>query len=266
MKTPLFFIFLLLCCCSIAAQEIKVSGKVIDESQYPVNNVLVVDLFNDNKVQTNANGEFTIVTNPNSTLRFVVKFLKRKDVALKTINITQDIIIVMEPEPIAIDPVEIGFKPSLNLKKDAKALEESKKLVALKNDLNLYMKSPMTTVVPKSTVPSNFSGLDFRTGTLDLKGVATALAGLLRKAKGNTPTKANYAEKEAFKKRMIETINLDFIKIYGLDDYDVELFLSVADDSLQLSKKYRNNYNKNAVESELKSFLQEYLKKTKIKK
>ena len=263
MKELLFLVFSV-AFCGLTFAQTTVSGRVTDESNFPVNNVIVVDLSTDEKVQTNANGEFQINVMPNSVLRFVAKFLKRQDVSLKSVDKTKVLSVVLEPEPIAIAPVIIGFKPSLNIKKDAKALDESVKLSSLKNGLNNYMRGPMTEVVPKSSVPSGMDGLDYKAGTVDLLKVAGVISKLFKKRGEGSKTKANYAEKERFKNRMLQSIDMQFLKEYGMDDYDIELFLSVADDRLQLSKDYRNNFNPSAVEIKLKTFLNDYLKTTKI--
>ena len=265
MKTILFLSFLAFGCIAINAQSF-VTGKVVDESNLPVNDVLVVDLSDDSKVTTDRNGEFKMHVTPKSVLRFVVRFLKRKDVAMASVDLKQPLTVVLEPEPIAIAPVVLGFRPSLNIKKDAKALDESVKLAQFKKGMRDYMRSPMTEVVPKLTTPSSFGGLDYKTGTVSLKGVVQALGTILGKVSGNEKTTANFAEREEFLRRMLDNIDMDFLRKYDMDEYEIETYLSIADDRLELSKRYRKNFNKSAIEMELKGMLENYLRTTKRKK
>ncbi|MNT20042.1 hypothetical protein D3C72_1553350 [compost metagenome] len=160
----------------------------------------------------------------------------------------------------------IGFVPSGNLKKDVPKLNPPPRVTALNMALNDYMRTPPNEVAPSARIPSLFAPRNPGEGQLNLLsigsgggGLVGALAGLAKKTVSSPKTTANYAEKQEFYKRVKAVINLDYTK-YGLDEYDFDIFLAFADEAHELSKNYRKNFNRVAIESKLKVAFEEYLK------
>ena len=161
----------------------------------------------------------------------------------------------------------IGFVPSGNLKKDVPKLNPPPRVTALNMALNDYMRTPPNEVAPSARIPSLFAPRNPGEGQLNLLsigsgggGLVGALAGLAKKSVSSPKTTANYAEKQEFYKRVRAVVNIDYYKDYGLDDYDFDIFLAYADEQKDLSKNYRNNFNKVAIESQLKVAFAEYIK------
>ena len=126
--------------------------------------------------------------------------------------------------------------------------------------MNLYMTKPLNEVAPKATTPSAFKQPNLSAGQMDMVKLAGAIGSLIGKASQTYKTTANYAEKQEFYKRVKAVVNLDEYKSYGLDEYDIDIFLAYADEQKDLSKNYRNNFNKVAIESQLKIAFAEYIK------
>ncbi|WP_238555171.1 hypothetical protein [Chryseobacterium sp. P1-3] len=68
----------------------------------------------------------------------------------------------------------------------------------------------------------------------------------------------------SFMTRIRKEINFDFLRKYGMGEDEIDAFLMYADDTKQLARKYRKDFNKSVVEAEIKEAFAEYRKTNKI--
>ena len=134
MKIFLFSSFLLLFQ-NFNSQNIK--GKIVSDS-VSVNQVLVVNIYSQEKTYSNSQGQFIINANLGDEIRFVKEGYERK--VLKIIN-KDEIFINLIKLITEIEEVEVKKKLSGDLTTDSKLFNENKKKVALNNDIKVYFKT-----------------------------------------------------------------------------------------------------------------------------
>ena len=204
-------------------------------------------------------GNYIIRAIPSDEIRIIKIGYERKSIRLTDTDFTKSVAITLEKLPFEIEEVEIGFHPTGDLKKDLAYFRTAEKTEKLNSEMTDYMKSPMTTVVPKNTVPKDFAPRS-NEGQINLLGVANGIAKLLQKKSKSNPETPNYSEVQGFYRRVKDVVDINYFKSYGLSDYDFEIFLAYADQKQSLTKKFHKNFNKAAIETELKIALIEYLK------
>ena len=144
------------------------------------------------------------------------------------------------------------------------SLDPPRKVVALNSSMNSYMRTPLTEQSPKLSMPSAFAPKDFNAGQVDILKAVSALAGLVNKTGSSPLTKANYAETQAFYRRVKTEIDLSFYTSRGWDEEEIDRFLIYADESYALAKKYRKNFNIAAITADMKMAYKEYIKTHKV--
>lgn len=266
MKTitkPSLYTAMLLVSGTLFSQQ-KIAGIVTDNSNININPVLIVNISKQTNTLSDTSGRFTIDATENDEIRFVKDgyFRSVKKISKDDFNIS--LLIILKREEIEIPEVKVAFKPTGNLEKDSKRFNESKKLKALKSDMDEYLKRPLNEPIPKNTIPKTFSGHDFNAGQADVLKVIGAAIGLFNKATKPKITKATYGEYQAFMTRLKNEVDLTFLKKYGMDEEQIDAFLYYAEDAQELSKKYRKDFSKAALEFELKKVFAEYSKTHKL--
>lgn len=262
MKTYLFFVIFMGISSVVQAQKHYVFGRIVNENQRGIEGVLVFNVRTEQTANSNNDGHFIIYAEPKDEIRFIKNGYDRVERKISENSYKEAVTIELLPSVIEIPEISLGFHASGNLKKDAKALERSAKLTALNSELNSSMKIPMKEVIPKLTTPSiakNSNAID-NAGTVDVVKLISFVSNLIVKNTSTPPTTANYAEKQAFYSRVKAEIDLEYFKQRGVNEYDFEIFLANADEVLNLSKIYRKNFNRYLIESELRSYLEKYLK------
>lgn len=245
------------------AQE-YIFGKVVSESNTEIQEVMVLNVRTDEKTLTNRDGHYMIAAKNFDELRFVKAGFDRVTVKVSSQNYSEPLNISLLKSPYVIQEVEIGFHASGDLKKDVKNLEPSKKTVALNNAMKMYMMKPPTEVAPVLKTPSAFAQPDFNAGQVNILKLASAVIGLVAKSTNEPLTKANYAETQAFFREVKDTIDLSFYYKQGWDEYEIDRFLIYADDNFNLAKKYRKNFNVQAISADMKMAYKNYVKTHKI--
>ena len=266
MKTRLFFLLLIIISIKTFSQSEYVMGNITNENGDKLPNTSIVNLRTDQVVVSDFMGNFVIAAKNSDELRIARQGYERKSVKLGANDFSKSLEVKLLTIPIEIEEVTIGFVPSGNLKKDVPKLNPPPRVTALNMALNDYMRTPPNEVAPSAKIPSLFAPRNPGEGQLNLLsigsgggGLVGALAGLAKKSVSSPKTTANYAEKQEFYKRVKAVVNLDYAK-YGLDEYDFDIFLAFADEAHGLSKNYRKNFNRAAIESQLKVAFTEYLK------
>jgi len=240
------------------------SGKIVDEDRNSMNAVLVFNSTKNIKSYSNISGYYSIEAQENDEIRFIKEGFYRIDKIVKkeTFNSQTDIQLVRAET--LIQEVKIGYKPSGNLTKDSKHLDDSKKVASLKSSINDYMKSELNEPLPKSEIPKSFQGHNFYEGQVDVVEVLGAVIGLIKKATGTKITTPNYVETQDFLAKVKTDVDLSMFKKYGMNEERIDHFLVYAEKVNHLSKKYRKDFNAATILSELQTAFAEYSKLNKL--
>lgn len=238
----------------------KISGNVITGDDLDLAPVLVVNISENRSVLSDMSGKFEIEAKENDEIRFVKEGYYRVDKKLTREEINAPFNIMLKKMEIQIPEVTIKYRPTGNLAKDNQHYNESRKLQALKSDMEDYMRSPLNQPLPDNTVSKTFTGHDFNAGQVNLFGVFNAV----KKLAQPKVTKANYNETQDFLKRVRNEVNLNFLKKYGMDEEQIDAFLLYADKTRSLAKRYRKDFSITVVEYELKVAFGEYSKTHKL--
>ncbi|MDP9958236.1 hypothetical protein [Chryseobacterium lathyri] len=247
----------------IFAQQ-QVTGMVTDNSKKNINPVLIINVSNQKSTLSDASGNFTLEASENDELRFVKEGYYRFDKKMRKEDFNSPLMISLDNTEIEIPEVNITYKPTGNLERDNRHLNESRKAVSLRSELDEYMKSPLNAPLPDNTVSKTFTGQDYKTGQVSILGVLDAAVGLFKKATELKITKANFTETQDFLKRVKEEIDLQFLRKYGMDEEQIDHFLIYANDTRMMAKKYRKKFKADIVEYELKVAFAEYKKTHKL--
>lgn len=258
MRTPFLFLFLFLSA-YVSAQQVLI-GRVSVEGDRSVAGVSVYNVATESLTQSDNDGHFLIYGSVGDEIRFIKPGFQRVSYYVKAESFTSSIsidLILLEHE---IEEVVIGFRPSGILSKDSRALDRPLRERKLNDEMAAYMmKPPAEGAYPSNKMPSSMAmGPDFSQGQMDLLKLASGLGELFNKATNPTPP-ANYAQREAFYKRVKEATDLEYYKSRGLDEYDFDIYLAYADERLDLAKKFRLRFDMKAIELELKGLLTNYL-------
>lgn len=241
----------------------QITGFITDSGRENINPVLVINVSSLKSTLSDPSGKFTIEASENNELRFVKEGYYRLDKKIGKDDFNSPLIISLAKAEIEIPEVKITFKPTGNLERDSKKLGESRKLSALKSDLENYMKAPLNEPLPDNSISKTFKP-DYTAGQVSVLGVLDAAVGLFRKATQPEITKANYTETQDFLRRVKLEIDLEFLRKYGMDEEQIDHFLIYANDSRLMAKKYRKNFKIDVVEYELKVAFAEYKKTRKL--
>ncbi|MBU8884092.1 hypothetical protein KSK37_13445 [Kaistella sp. DKR-2] len=264
MKTKLLYLFCLLLSATVFSQE-YIFGKVSTESGTELPSAVIINMRTDEKILTDKDGNFMIAAKTGDEIRFIKNTYERKIQMITTENFSRPLNISLEKSPYLIEEIELAFNPTGNLKKDVKSLDPPKRVVALNSSMDSYMRTSPTEPSPKLITPSAFGPKDFNAGQVDIVKAVSALVGLVSKSTSSPLTKANYAETQDFFRKIKTTMDLSFYTSQGWDEEELDRFLIYADDVYSLAKKYRKNFNVNAINADMKMAYKEYVKTRKIR-
>lgn len=253
-------LLVLFCTASELWGQQKISGKVITGDDLDLAPVLVVNITENRSVLSDMSGKFEIEAKENDEIRFVKEGYYRVDKKLTKEEINTPFNIILQKMEIQIPEVRIKYRPTGNLAKDNQHYNESRKLQALKSDMDDYMRSPLNQPLPNNVTSKTFTGHDFNAGQVNLFGVFNAV----KKLAQPKVTKANYNETRDFLRRVKNEVNLGFLKKYGMDEEQIDAFLLYADKTRSLAKRYRKDFSITVIEYELKIAFGEYSKTNKL--
>lgn len=260
MNTARFFLLLLFFSVRLFSQSGYVIGSITNENGDKLPGASIYNVRTDQFVISDKTGNFSIAAKTLDELRVARQGYERKNLAVTEASFTKSVEVQLVTIPVEIEALSLTFRPTGNLKKDVPRLNPPPKVMALNGEMNSYMRTPLTEVIPRATAPSAFKQPDFSAGQMDLVKLAGAIGGLIKKAGSSPKTTANYGETQAFYSRLKAAIDMNYYTRYGMDEYDVDVFLAYADRAYDLAKNYRNNFNKAAIESRLKEAFAEYIK------
>ncbi|WP_336964274.1 hypothetical protein [Chryseobacterium contaminans] len=263
MKFKLLLLLSLIVFSYTFSQE-KVTGLVTDNSNVNINPVLIINVSKNTSVLSDSSGKFVIEAGENDEIRAIKEGYYRASKKISKEDFNTPVLMILQKAVIQIPEVQITFKPTGNLEKDNKRLNESQKLKSLKSEMSKYMKSPLTEPLPDKSISKTFTGHDYKVGQVDVLGVIGTAVGLLTKATKPKITKANYLEFQDFMIQLKNEVNLDFLKKYGMEDEQIDAFLLYAEETRYLSKKFRKDFNKDVLKFELQVAFAEYRKLNKL--
>lgn len=259
-----FLILIALLQMIFAFSQQNISGKIMDEDHNSLTGVLVFNITKNTKAYSNISGDYLIEARENDEVKFIKEGFYRMDKIIKKETFNSPLEIQLIRAETLIQEVEIDYKPTGNLGKDSQHLDDSKKVAALKSSINDYMKSELNVPLPKNEISKTFKGHDFQAGQMDLIKVLGAAVGLVKKATGPKITTPNYVETKGFLARVKTEVDLSIFKKYGMDEEKIDKFLAYAEKVNHLSKKYRKDFNKAIILSELQNAFLEYSKLNKL--
>lgn len=248
---------------SVFSQQ-RVTGFVTDNMNANINPVLIINVSKNTSVMSDHSGKFEIDVNENDEIRAVKEGYYRTSKKISKEDFKTPLLVILQKAEIQIPEVKIAFRPSGNLEKDSKRLSESQKLRSLKSDMSKYMKSPLTEPLPDKSISKTFTGHDYKVGQVDVLGVLGKAINLITNANKPKITKANYIEFQDFMRQLKNDVNLDFLRKYGMEDEQIDAFLLYAEETRYLSKKFRKDFNKDVLRSELQVAFAEYRKLNKL--
>lgn len=243
----------------------KILGRVADENNNALASVLIYNISNNTKTQSDSSGQFVIEAKENEEIRFLKQDYYRVDKKINKENINLPLDIKLLKIETLILEVEIPYKPTGNLEKDSKHYDQTRKTLVLKSEMDAYMRSPLKEPLPENKIPKTFSGHDFNAGQVDMVKLFLTGIGLVKKASQPKVTKPDYYETQNFINRLKLEINLDFLVEKGMNEEQIDEFLVYANDKRYLAKKYRKTFNKSVIVSELRIAFIEYDKTHVIK-
>lgn len=257
------YISLLFISTSVFSQQ-KIKGFVKDNTHSNIDQVFIINVSKNISVLSDSSGKFEIEAEENDEIRAVKEGYYRGSKKISKEDFRAPLLMSLQKAEIQIPEVKIAFRPTGNLEKDNKRLNESQKLRSLKSEMSKYMKSPLTEPLPDKAISKTFTGHDYKVDQVDVIGVIGAVAGLIKKGTQPKITKANYIEFQEFMVRLKNEVNLDFLKKYGMEDEQIDAFLLYAEETRYLSKNFRKDFNKEVLKFELQAAFAEYRKLNKL--
>lgn len=234
-------------------------GKVTSEQNTEIAGVLVINIKTDEETYTNKDGNFMIAAKSTDLLRFVKQKFDRVSYTIKPEDFQKSITINMQKTTIEIDEVEIKTKLTGNLAKDSKALNKSTKTLALNQELNSYMRMKPEKPFPTLRTPSAFEKPSVNAAQID---IIKAIGFVAKLIKGNKKPEFNPNQNtiKGFLLKIRYNLTDNYFHEMGLKTEEIDGFLKYADNRLQLTKNYYNNYNLAKIQLQLEGILEEYKK------
>lgn len=113
----------------------NISGKIVDEDRNNLTGVLVFNTTKNTKAYSNISGDYLIEAQENDEVKFIKQGFYRIDKIIKKETFNSPLEIQLVRAETLIQEVKIDYKPTGNLGKDSKHLENSKKVVALQSSI-----------------------------------------------------------------------------------------------------------------------------------
>ena len=246
-------------------------GSVKSEFGAILPGTLVINERTDLRTTVDRNGYFVLDAEYFDKIRFVAEGYDILIVKLNSEKIKNALEIELLKTPTEIQEIAIKFIPSGELKKDLVYFKTNPKTEKLNAQARMWLRDGDKEIRPQNTIPSSFRPPDLSAGQIPLLGISSdgKSSGILGMALGLFTKKkeihiVNSADELSFLKKVKSTINHDYFYSHGLDEYELELFLSYANRTRELAKRFSLNFSSAAIESELKLALVEYLKTHKI--
>ncbi|WP_426476072.1 hypothetical protein ACP3T3_11820 [Chryseobacterium sp. CBSDS_008] len=194
MKYLIFFFFSTF----IYAQN-TLSGNVLSESDFVLQNVTVVNVKTGNKTLTNNDGNFSIEADVNDEIRFIKENFERGSKVVQNSDFFTPLSIQLVRVPTEIEEVKVAVKPTGNLGKDTNRLKVDHSKDILQKEIGL----PQPKGIQREKVPKS---LPLAIATLNIDAIYKLTSGTARKMK----TMYKYEDKQR---------NINWITEHNGDEY-----------------------------------------------
>lgn len=173
----LIFIFI----STISYAQYVISGNVLSESDFALQNVMVVNIKTGNKIFTNNEGSFNIEANTNDELRFIKEKYERGSKVIENSDFLIPLSIQLVRVPIEIVEVKVAMKPTGNLGKDASRIKVDHSKEVLQKEIGL----PQPKGIQREKVPVLTKDilLPLLTARLNIDAIYKVVSGKARKMK-----------------------------------------------------------------------------------
>lgn len=143
-----FLLLLLMFCLSVkvSAQD-YLFGKVVSEDGVELPGVTVINMHTDEKVNGNSSGGFMIRAAPGQEIRFTKPGFERVILKLSPADFEVNRTVSLKTAAVAIEEVEVKYRVTGNLAKDAKHFGDSRKNGELKSEVSGYIRQQSATEV-----------------------------------------------------------------------------------------------------------------------
>lgn len=170
---------LLILISSISYAQNTISGNVLSENGFVVQNVMVINTKTGNKVFTNNEGSFKIDVNTNDELRFIKENYERGVKVIRNNDFSATLKIELVRVPIEIEEVNVTPKPTGDLIKDVNRIKIDNSKEILKKEIGL----PQPKGILREKVPTLKKDilLPLLTAKLDIDAIYKVVSGDARK-------------------------------------------------------------------------------------
>lgn len=258
MKKLLPLLFFIIMYCKSFGQE-YIFGKVTTERNLDLQGVEVINIITEEKTYTDYDGNFMIMAKSGHELRFVKPKFQRAERKINSEDFKNSIHIVLEKAEILIPEIELAFKATGDLKKDVKVLNKSSRTIALSQEMNIYMKKPLYEVRPQLKTPSAFEKPSVNAAQVDLIQLAGFVSKLIR-GKSKPKFLPSPKQKENFLILLRKNLTDEYFLTMNLKPEEIDTFLKFAEQKLQLTQNFTNDYNLSKIKLELEKALESYQK------
>ncbi|SIT96133.1 hypothetical protein SAMN05660493_00805 [Epilithonimonas bovis DSM 19482] len=149
LKYLLFFFFN-----TIMYAQNFLSGNVLSEGGFVLQNVTIVNMKNGNKTFTNNEGYFKIEAQKNDELRFIKENFERESKVIQNVDFLIPMFIKLDRIPIEIEEVKVVIKPTGDLNKDVNRLKTDYSKEILQKKIGLpQLRGIQREKVPNTSLP-----------------------------------------------------------------------------------------------------------------
>lgn len=211
------FIFILMSFKMFSQQ--KISGKTISENDMVITHVLVVNISNDKKTYSDAEGNFEIEASVNDEIRFSKAAYERTSKRVFDFNSQLNVVLIRIPEEIK--EVEI-LNLTGDLNKDSKRLTREDKVATLQK--NIGLPKPPEVAREKAPELSDAFVIGFPMAAINVDALYKVISGDARRMK----TMYKYEDLQRHMKWVVSRLDAEYFINLGIPENRIREFLEFA--------------------------------------
>lgn len=213
-----FTLLLILISVRIFSQQ-KISGKTVSENDMVITSVLVVNISNDKKAYSDADGNFEIEASANDEIRFSKEGYERSSRRVVDPSSLLNVVLIRIPEEI--EAVEI-LNLTGDLNKDSKKLAKDDKVVKLQK--NIGLPKPPEVAREKAPELSDAFVIGFPMAAINVDALYKVISGDARRMKNLY----KYEDLQRHLKWVISRLDAEYFMNLGIPEERVKEFLEFA--------------------------------------
>lgn len=213
-----FTLLLILISVRIFSQQ-KISGKTVSENDMVITSVLVVNISNDKKAYSDADGNFEIEASANDEIRFSKEGYERSSRRVVDPSSLMNVVLIRIPEEI--EAVEI-LNLTGDLNKDSKKLAKDDKVAKLHK--NIGLPKPPEVAREKAPELSDAFVIGFPMAAINVDALYKVISGDARRMK----TLYKYEDLQRHLKWVISRLDAEYFMNLGIPEERVKEFLEFA--------------------------------------